>query len=290
MLAYATQKILQCWIASTPCSFLSVFVSGSLTIAFSPEFLLLWVHISRHFSASRKIEVSHNWVLQACQLVAFCLCLLELAFCALDVLQADCQVIVKKSYQKGEYLDVICCVVCLTLVHCAWQGRAAGFCALCALQAHVKQALSSSGNVVSPSHLVKNLRCILWSVIGKYGFFREASSVHFSCFSFGASSSFLCVSSCSCVLHFPHYHCWYKKRRILNCSPWHENQQPSLRASATADKRMRMSTCAISLKLCTIAAYRLELPQTLLLCGTEAWSTQFLEVSSGVRYTDLDLE
>jgi ubiquitin carboxyl-terminal hydrolase 36/42 len=38
--------------------------------------------------------------------------------------------------------------------------RAAGFCALCALQAHVKQALSSSGNVVSPSHLVKNLRSI----------------------------------------------------------------------------------------------------------------------------------
>jgi hypothetical protein len=96
-----------------------------------------------------------------CQLVAFCLCIQELAFCALDVVQADCQVIVKKSYQKGEYLDVICCVVCLTLVHCAWQGRAAGFCALCALQAHVKQALSSSGNVVSPSHLVKNLRCIL---------------------------------------------------------------------------------------------------------------------------------
>ncbi|KAG0584355.1 hypothetical protein KC19_3G205100 [Ceratodon purpureus] len=38
--------------------------------------------------------------------------------------------------------------------------RAAGFCAMCALQEHVRQALASSGGAVSPSNLVKNLRCI----------------------------------------------------------------------------------------------------------------------------------
>lgn len=38
--------------------------------------------------------------------------------------------------------------------------RAAGFCAMCALQEHVRQALASSGGAVSPSTLVKNLRCI----------------------------------------------------------------------------------------------------------------------------------
>ena len=32
---------------------------------------------------------------------------------------------------------------------------------MCALQEHVRQALASSGGVVSPSNLVKNLRCIL---------------------------------------------------------------------------------------------------------------------------------
>ncbi|KAJ7533909.1 hypothetical protein O6H91_13G070200 [Diphasiastrum complanatum] len=36
----------------------------------------------------------------------------------------------------------------------------AGFCAVCALEAHVKQALSSTDKVISPQTLVKNLRCI----------------------------------------------------------------------------------------------------------------------------------
>ncbi|WOL19379.1 ubiquitin carboxyl-terminal hydrolase 23-like [Canna indica] len=36
----------------------------------------------------------------------------------------------------------------------------AGFCAMCALQNHVIAALQSSGKILSPSHLVKNLRCI----------------------------------------------------------------------------------------------------------------------------------
>nr|XP_009391112.1 PREDICTED: ubiquitin carboxyl-terminal hydrolase 23-like [Musa acuminata subsp. malaccensis] len=35
-----------------------------------------------------------------------------------------------------------------------------GFCAMCALQNHVITALQSSGKILSPSHLVKNLRCI----------------------------------------------------------------------------------------------------------------------------------
>lgn len=38
--------------------------------------------------------------------------------------------------------------------------RTAGFCAMCALQNHVMVALQSSGKILSPSHLVKNLRCI----------------------------------------------------------------------------------------------------------------------------------
>lgn len=38
--------------------------------------------------------------------------------------------------------------------------RAVGFCAMCALQEHVRQALGASGGSVSPSNLVKNLRCI----------------------------------------------------------------------------------------------------------------------------------
>ncbi|XP_020110407.1 ubiquitin carboxyl-terminal hydrolase 23-like [Ananas comosus] len=38
--------------------------------------------------------------------------------------------------------------------------RTAGFCAMCALQNHVMHALQSTGKILSPSHLVKNLRCI----------------------------------------------------------------------------------------------------------------------------------
>ncbi|KAJ3699039.1 hypothetical protein LUZ61_002744 [Rhynchospora tenuis] len=38
--------------------------------------------------------------------------------------------------------------------------RTAGFCALCALQNHVMTALQSSGKILSPFDLVKNLRCI----------------------------------------------------------------------------------------------------------------------------------
>ncbi|XP_039115855.1 ubiquitin carboxyl-terminal hydrolase 23 [Dioscorea cayenensis subsp. rotundata] len=36
----------------------------------------------------------------------------------------------------------------------------AGFCAMCALQSHVMDALRSTGKILSPLHLVKNLRCI----------------------------------------------------------------------------------------------------------------------------------
>lgn len=38
--------------------------------------------------------------------------------------------------------------------------RSVGFCAMCALESHVKQALSARGRVISPNQLVKNLRCI----------------------------------------------------------------------------------------------------------------------------------
>ncbi|CAN6214780.1 unnamed protein product [Urochloa humidicola] len=38
--------------------------------------------------------------------------------------------------------------------------RTSGFCALCALQNHVKTALQSTGKIVTPSLIVKNLRCI----------------------------------------------------------------------------------------------------------------------------------
>ncbi|EER89337.1 hypothetical protein BDA96_10G078900 [Sorghum bicolor] len=38
--------------------------------------------------------------------------------------------------------------------------RASGFCALCALQNHVKTALESTGKIVTPFRIVKNLRCI----------------------------------------------------------------------------------------------------------------------------------
>ena len=39
-------------------------------------------------------------------------------------------------------------------------GRTAGFCALCALQNHVMNALQSTGKILSPLPLVKNLRCM----------------------------------------------------------------------------------------------------------------------------------
>lgn len=43
----------------------------------------------------------------------------------------------------------------------SFTGRAAGFCALCALQNHVESALQSTGKILTPLHFVKNLRCIL---------------------------------------------------------------------------------------------------------------------------------
>ena len=43
------------------------------------------------------------------------------------------------------------------------EGHTSGFCALCALQNHVKMALQSTGKIVTPSNIVKNLRCILLS-------------------------------------------------------------------------------------------------------------------------------
>lgn len=38
--------------------------------------------------------------------------------------------------------------------------KATGFCAMCGLERHVREALTSNGRTVSPSYLVKNLRCI----------------------------------------------------------------------------------------------------------------------------------
>ncbi|CAA6661668.1 unnamed protein product [Spirodela intermedia] len=39
--------------------------------------------------------------------------------------------------------------------------RTSGFCAMCALQNHVMDALQSTGKILRPFHLVKNLKCIL---------------------------------------------------------------------------------------------------------------------------------
>lgn len=44
-------------------------------------------------------------------------------------------------------------------------GRTAGFCALCALQNHVMNALQSTGKILSPLPLVRNLRCMDTSYI-----------------------------------------------------------------------------------------------------------------------------
>ncbi|KAJ0261490.1 Ubiquitin carboxyl-terminal hydrolase 23 [Hirschfeldia incana] len=38
--------------------------------------------------------------------------------------------------------------------------RVAGFCALCAMQKHVRDALQASGKILSPKYLVSNLRCV----------------------------------------------------------------------------------------------------------------------------------
>lgn len=38
--------------------------------------------------------------------------------------------------------------------------KATGFCAMCGLERHVREALASNGRTVSPNYLVKNLRCI----------------------------------------------------------------------------------------------------------------------------------
>lgn len=38
--------------------------------------------------------------------------------------------------------------------------KAAGFCAMCGLERHVREALASNGRTVSPNYLAKNLRCI----------------------------------------------------------------------------------------------------------------------------------
>ena len=45
------------------------------------------------------------------------------------------------------------------------EGHTSGFCALCALQNNVKMALQSTGKIVTPSDIVKNLRCILLSYL-----------------------------------------------------------------------------------------------------------------------------
>ena len=43
-----------------------------------------------------------------------------------------------------------------------YEGRIAGFCALCAIQKHVSRALQSTGRILAPNDLVSNLRCILF--------------------------------------------------------------------------------------------------------------------------------
>ncbi|KAF9612541.1 hypothetical protein IFM89_001408 [Coptis chinensis] len=49
-----------------------------------------------------------------------------------------------------------------TIVHFALflEGHTSGFCAMCAIQNHVKSALQSSGRILAPKDLVMNLRCI----------------------------------------------------------------------------------------------------------------------------------
>lgn len=42
-----------------------------------------------------------------------------------------------------------------------YEGRNAGFCALCAIQKHVSRALQSTGRTIEPKDLVYNLRRIL---------------------------------------------------------------------------------------------------------------------------------
>lgn len=42
-----------------------------------------------------------------------------------------------------------------------YEGRTAGFCALCAIQKHVSRALQSTGRTIEPKDLVYNLRRIL---------------------------------------------------------------------------------------------------------------------------------
>jgi ubiquitin carboxyl-terminal hydrolase 36/42 len=48
-------------------------------------------------------------------------------------------------------------------------GRTVGFCALCALHNHVRNALQSTGKIVTPVQFVKNLRCILSCAIALLG-------------------------------------------------------------------------------------------------------------------------
>ena len=46
-----------------------------------------------------------------------------------------------------------------TIVKTFVVGHMAGFCALCAMQKHVRLALQASGKIVAPKYLVSNLRC-----------------------------------------------------------------------------------------------------------------------------------
>ncbi|MCO5594431.1 hypothetical protein L7F22_048461 [Adiantum nelumboides] len=61
-----------------------------------------------------------------------------------------------------------------------------GFCAMCALESHVREALSSNGRVVSPSYLVKNLcnicRCFqLWCQDDSHEYMRYLIEILLRC-------------------------------------------------------------------------------------------------------------
>ena len=52
-------------------------------------------------------------------------------------------------------------VISFSFVVLFFAGKVAGFCAMCALEHHVKEVLKSPERIISPTSLVKNLTCIL---------------------------------------------------------------------------------------------------------------------------------
>ena len=56
------------------------------------------------------------------------------------------------SFGKSDKF-LLCCFI--------FAGKVSGFCAMCALEHHVKEVLRSPERIISPTSLVKNLTCIL---------------------------------------------------------------------------------------------------------------------------------